>query len=204
MQPLVGNDTVSNTSYAIIYWILHGERRNPGAVVPRLEAKLDGAIRSKSPIAADGEVKNLPFLRLCIDEAMRLYSTSAIGLPRIVTGKGGVFYEDQHFPEGTVLSVPSDTLHHSADIRGPDVEEFKPERWLHTTPLQKPSFNPFSHGPRACVGRNVARMKLALIVGTAFHCYDFKLHQQKLESHEGLVKRPVECWVGTKLRNTRA
>ncbi|KAI0452108.1 cytochrome p450 benzoate 4-monooxygenase [Xylaria acuta] len=204
VQLIAGSDTVSSTSCAAIYWMLDGERRNPGTIVPRLQAELDGAIGSNSSIAAHGEVKNLRFLRLCIDEAMRLHSTSATGLPRIVTGKGGVTCENEHFPSGTVLSVPSYTLHHSADIWGPDVEEFKPERWLHATPQQRSSFNPFSYGPRACVGQNVAHMELALIIGTAFHRYDFRLYQQKLESLEGFSKKPAECWVGIRLRNTKA
>jgi benzoate 4-monooxygenase len=145
-------------------------------------------------------VKNLKFLRQCIDEGMRLHSTSALGLPRIVTAKQGVSYGKEHFPEGTVLSVPSYTIHHDADVWGPDVEEFKPDRWLNLSPRQKIGFNPFSYGPRACVGQNVAHMELALIVGTAFHRYDFELYQQKLESHEGFSKKPLECWVGIKRR----
>ncbi|KAI0879065.1 cytochrome p450 benzoate 4-monooxygenase [Hypoxylon argillaceum] len=200
---IAGSDTVSNTSCAVIYWILEGERRNPGTIIPRLQAELDEAIHASPLIAAHKEVKNLQFLRLCIDEGMRLHSTSALGLPRLVIGKGGVFCENEHFPEGTVLSTPSYTLHHTAGIWGPDVEEFRPERWLNATPEQKMSFNPFSYGPRACVGQNVAHMELALIIGTAFHRYDFTLYQQKLESHEGFSKKPVECWVGMKLRNTK-
>ncbi|KAK5628879.1 hypothetical protein RRF57_004594 [Xylaria bambusicola] len=203
-QLIAGSDTVSNTACAVIYWILHGERQSPGTIVPRLQAELDEAIAANSSISTHGEVKNLQFLRLCIDEAMRLHSTSAIGLPRIVTAKSGVFCENEHFPEGTVLSVPSYTLHHTSDIWGPDVEEFRPERWLNATPRQKMSFNPFSFGPRACVGQNVAHMELALIIGTAFHRYDFRLYQQKLESHEGFSKKPVECWVGIKLRHVEA
>ncbi|KAI0182276.1 cytochrome p450 benzoate 4-monooxygenase [Xylaria flabelliformis] len=203
-QLVAGTDTVSNTSCAIIYWILEGERRNPGTILPRLLAELDAAIRPGSAIAAHGEVKNLQFLRLCIDESMRLHSTSAMGLPRVVTGKDGVLCENEHFPEGTVLSVPSYTLHHNADIWGSDVEEFKPERWLRATPQQKASFNPFSHGPRACVGQNVAHMEMALIIGTAFYRYDFKLYQRTLQSHEGFMKKPAECWVGIKLRNNKA
>lgn len=199
-QLIAGSDTVSNTTCAIIYWILDGERRNPGQIVPRLQAELDAAIPAGDAIAAHSQVKNLPFLRRCIDEGMRVHSTSAIGLPRIVTAEGGVGYKDHHFPRGTVLSVPSYSIHHDADIWGPDVEEFKPDRWLDATPRQKMCFNPFSYGPRACVGQNVAHMELALIVGTAFHRYDFSLYQEKLESHEGFSKKPDECWVGIKKR----
>ncbi|KAI1859823.1 hypothetical protein JX265_010272 [Neoarthrinium moseri] len=199
-QLIAGSDTVSNTSCAVIYWILHGERQSPGSVVPRLQAELDAAIPAGSTIASHADVKNLRFLRQCIDEGMRLHSTSAIGLPRIVTAPQGVSYEKEHFPEGTVLSVPSFTIHHDADVWGSDVEEFNADRWLNLSQQQKVCFNPFSYGPRACVGQNVAIMELALIVGTAFHRYDFTLYQDKLESHEGFSKKPEECWMGIKRR----
>lgn len=199
-QLIAGSDTVSNTACAVVYWILDGERRNPGQILSRLQAELDEAIPTDSPIAAHEQVKNLRFLRQCIDEGMRLHSTSAIGLPRIVTSEGGVAYGEHHFPKGTVLSVPSFSIHHDADVWGPDVDEFKPDRWLSLTPRQKVCFNPFSYGPRACVGQNVAHMELALIIGTAFHRYDFNLYQKTLESHEGFSKKPDECWVGIRKR----
>lgn len=133
---------------------------------------------------------------------MRLHSTSALGLPRIVTTHHGIDYGDEHFPQGTVLSVPSFTIHHDADVWGPDVDEFRPDRWLpeNLTPRQRMCFNPFSYGPRACVGQNVANMELALIIGTALHRYDFTLYQAKLESHEGFSKKPLECHTGIRRR----
>lgn len=51
------------------------------------------------------DVKDLPYLQACIDEALRLHSTSAIGLPRVVP-EGGAVVCDQFFPGGMTLSVP--------------------------------------------------------------------------------------------------
>lgn len=181
---------------------MHGERKAPGTIVSRLQAELDAAIPFSSGIASHEQVRNLPFLRHCIDEGMRLHSTSAIGLPRIVTSPQGVEYQGHLFPQGTVLSVPSYTIHHLPDVWGPDVEHFNPDRWLpeNLTARQKLSFNPFSFGPRACVGQNVAHMELALIVATAFHRYEFELYQTQLVSHEGFSKKPDENWMGIKRR----
>lgn len=199
---IAGSDTVSNTTCAIFYWVLHGERAAPGTIIPRLQAELDAAIPAGADIATHAQVKNLKFLRRCIDESMRLHSTSALGLPRIITSELGVEFDGQHFPQGSVLSVPSYTIHRDADVWGPDVEDFNPDRWLpeNLTEQQKISFNPFSYGPRACVGQNVAHMELALIIGTAFRRYEFTLYQEKLESHEGFSKKPVDCSVGIKRR----
>lgn len=201
-QLIAGSDTVSNTACAIIYWILAGERDAPGSVIPRLQREVDAAIPGNEVVATHKQVKNLEFLRRCIDEGMRLHSTSALGLPEIVTSAGGVSFEGQHFPMGTVLSVPSYTLHHDVDIWGQDVEVFNPDRWLPEclTQRQKIAFNPFSHGPRACVGQNVAIMELQLIVATLFRRYDLELQQEELKCSEGFTKKPTECWVGIKRR----
>ncbi len=199
-QLIAGSDTISNTCCAVFYWILHGERAAPVTIMSKLQEELDAAIPSGVGAASYAQVKHLPFLKRCIDEGMRLHSTSAIGLPRIVTSPAGISFEDSHFPYGTVLSVPSFTIHHMAEIWGPDVEEFKPDRWLNLSKRQKMAFNPFSYGPRACVGQNVAVMELQIIIGTVFRRYEFELRQKVLESHEGFSKKPKECWVGIRRR----
>lgn len=199
-QLIAGSDTISNTACGVLYWILHGERAAPGTVIPKLQAELDAAMKNDDEVASYTSVRHLPFLKRCIDEGMRLHSTSAIGLPRIVTAPSGISFDDAHFPCGIVLSVPSYTIHHLADIWGPDVEEFKADRWLNLNERQKKAFNPFSYGPRACVGQNVAVMELQIILGTLLRRYDLELKQEKLESHEGFSKKPEECWVGIKKR----
>lgn len=77
------------------------------------------------------------------------------------------------------------TSHHSKEIWGQDADEFNPDRWLKVTERQKNAFIPFSYGPRACVGRNVAEMELALTIATVFRRYEFELYQDKLETREG-------------------
>ena len=133
-----------------------------------------------------------------IKETMRIHSTSSLGLPRIATSK--VTIQGHDFPPGTVLSVPSYTIHHSKVIWGDDADEFVPERWFATTERQRNAFIPFSYGPRACVGRNIAEMELALIVATVFRRYDFELLQQDLETREGFLRKPVALKVGVRRR----
>lgn len=130
---------------------------------------------------------------------MRIHSTSSLGLPRMVVGTG-VTVCDHYFPAGTVLSVPSYSIHHSTEIWGADADEFRPERWASITDRQKQAFIPFSYGPRACVGRNVAEMELALIVSTVFRRYEFELRQGEMETREGFLRKPLALEVGMRKR----
>jgi benzoate 4-monooxygenase len=122
-----------------------------------------------------------------IKETLRIHSTSSLGLPRQIPPGPGATIQNHYFPPGSVVSVPTYTIHHSHEIWGPDANEYDPERWSkeRLTERQKNAFIPFSHGPRACVGRNVAEMELALTIATVVRRYEFLLEQEVLETREG-------------------
>lgn len=194
-QLIAGSDTTSNTSCAILYWVC----KTPG-VLQKLQKELDEAIPAGVDVPSFEMVQSLPYMQNVINETLRIHSTSSLGLPRVVPPGPGIEIEGKHFPANTVLSVPAYTIHHSKEIWGPDADEFVPDRWNNLTERQKIGFIPFSHGPRSCVGRNVAEMELALIVGTTFRRYDFDLYQETLETREGFLRKPLECMVGIKKR----
>lgn len=195
-QLIAGSDTTSNTSCALLYWVL----KTPG-VVQKLQAELDEAMpQGNEPVPRFSQVRDLKYLQAVISETMRIHSTSSLGLPRVVPPGPGVEILGHHFPAGSVLSVPAYTIHHSKEIWGEDADEFRPERWFDINERQKNAFIPFSYGPRSCVGRNVAEMELALIVGTVFRRYEFELYQDVLETREGFLRKPLECMVGVRTR----
>ena len=135
----------SSTACAITYYLAH----NPD-VQSKLQVELDEALgHEDNPIASSEIVKRLPYLEAVINEALRLHSTSAMGLPRVIP-EGGLHVSGKFFPEDTVLSVPSYTIHRDPGIWGADVEAFRPERWFEQDKagIQK-TFNPFSYGPRS-------------------------------------------------------
>ena len=193
-QLIAGSDTTSNTSCALLYWVL----KTPG-VVQKLQAELDAAIPSGTEIPQYNQVKDLKYVQNVINETLRIHSTSSLGLPRVVP-PSGVSLHGHFFPCGTVLSVPSYTIHHSKAIWGENADEFVPERWDGLTEGQKNAFIPFSYGPRSCVGRNVAEMELTLIVSTVFRRYEFELYQDELRTREGFLRKPLECMIGLRKR----
>jgi benzoate 4-monooxygenase len=135
---------------------------------------------------------------------MRIHSTSSLGLPRQIPANSAPIEICGHtFHPGDILSVPAYTIHHSTEIWGRDAEAFVPERWApeRLTARQKAAFIPFSTGPRACVGRNVAEMELTNIVGAVFRNFEFVIEQQHpMETREGFLRKPLGLDVGIKRR----
>ena len=134
----------NSSSCAIVYYLA----RYP-EVQHKLQRELDEALGMEDEMVSTYEqVKRLPYLQACIDEALRIHSTSGIGLPRLVP-EGGLTVSGQFFPEGTVLSVPTYTIHRNTEVWGKDPDNFRPERWFEQdkNAMQK-TFNPFSYGPR--------------------------------------------------------
>ncbi|KAK0492671.1 cytochrome P450 monooxygenase [Armillaria luteobubalina] len=194
---IAGSDTTSNSTSAIIYYLA----RTP-MVQEKLQKELDENL--DSDIATAQQVKNLSYLHACVNEGLRLHSTSALGLPRVVP-KGGMMILGKYFPTGTVVSVPSYTIHRDPTVWGDDVEEYRPERWFEcdSAAILK-TFNPFSVGPRACVGRNLATLELHIIIASILRRFHFVLEkpEEPLQVKEGFLRKPLGCRVGMKKRET--
>ncbi|KAF7325708.1 Cytochrome P450 monooxygenase [Mycena kentingensis (nom. inval.)] len=198
---IAGSDTTSNSTCAIIYYLAS----NP-TVQEKLHKELDEQLGTEDERVATGlQVKRLPYLDACIDEALRLHSTSALGLPRVVPDEG-LTINNHYFAPGTVLSVPSYTIHRDPAVWGPDVEAYRPERWFEEDKkdAMAKTFNPFSVGPRACVGRNLASLELQIIVASIMRRFHFVLEfpDQELETREGFLRKPLRCHVGIRRRDT--
>ncbi|KAG6906545.1 hypothetical protein DXG01_013253 [Tephrocybe rancida] len=207
---IAGSDTTSNSTCAIFYHLA-----SHPATQAKLQRELDEQLGSEDLLAATADqVKRLPFLEACINEGLRVHSPSSLGLPRVVP-EGGMTVSGLYFPEGTVVSVPSYSIHRDPEVWGLDTEAYRPERWLaeegkeereeekeRLARMQR-TFNPFSVGPRACVGRNLAFLELQIICASLLRRYEFVLKEegQQLKTSEGFLRKPLGCVVGIKRRD---
>lgn len=171
--------------------------RNP-RVAAKLRAELD-AVGHSEVVPAYEEIKDLRYLRACIDESLRLRAALPGGLPRVVPPEGMVV--DGHWLEGnTTVSVSTYTVHRDAEYFH-DADEYLPERWLEpgAADLQK-MFMAFQQGGRACIGRNIAYLEMQMILATLLRRYDFALSKPDWElktwetimGHTGPL--PLKLW----------
>ncbi|KAK0496381.1 cytochrome P450 monooxygenase [Armillaria luteobubalina] len=174
---VAGSDTTSISTCAIIYHL---------ACTPDAQDKLHKELDEHldSDVATAERVKKLSYLEACINEGLRLHCTVGIGLHRVAADPG-MMISGNCFPGGTV------------------VKKYRPERWFECdSAAVSKAFTPFSVGPRACVGRNLAMLELQIIIASILQRFHFVLEnpEQILEVKEGILRKPTGCRVGMKRR----
>ncbi|KAK1996389.1 cytochrome P450 [Colletotrichum falcatum] len=148
---------------------------------PRALALLTREIRDRFARSEDISVAGLagiPYLRAVLMEGLRMHNPGGAGMPRIVP-RGGAEICGDVIPEGTLVSVnPYAAFTHPDNWARPT--EFIPERWLHPEDPEwkddkRDVHEPFSYGPRNCIGKNLAWMELRLFLTKTLWHYDLEL-----------------------------
>src|SRR5687768_5480736 len=172
---LAGQET---TSLALT-WTWYLLSQHAGAQ-RRLEAEIDSVLDGRPPEYAD--LANLPYTRMVLDEAMRLYPP-AWGFSRqaLADDELGGF----RLPRRWLAFVIPYVLHRLPAF-WPDPDAFDPGRFSpeRSADRSKFAYLPFGAGPRQCIGNQFALIEAHLSVATLAQGY--RLH---------LVPRhPVEPW----------
>lgn len=182
-----GGDTLSVVLSALLFYLARS---------PKSYAKLTEEIRTAFPdlasVRAGHTLASLPYLRACIDEAMRMSPPVGSALWRQAQSGGARITEDQVLvPDGYEVGVPTYALHHHDDIWGHDNFTFKPERWIASPddPDERikdasRAFMPFSVGPRGCLAKPLAYLELNLIIARVLYTLDFKLADPQVHGPE--------------------
>jgi benzoate 4-monooxygenase len=160
----------------------------------------------ENAVSAYSSVSNLPYLRACIDETLRLRPPIAFQLPRLVHAPEGATISGHHIRQGTVVAVSPYSIHRNEDLY-PDPDAFNPDRWLdQSNPEQQrrlKAYNiPFSQGSRACIGRHIAIVELQIVISTLVRRYDMSLStpDQPLEIFDRFNANPGPLPIRVKRR----
>jgi len=112
-----------------------------------------------------------------------------------VVRHGGAHIAGQWVPGGTSVAIQQYAACRSElNFRRPS--EFLPQRWLgdpEFTYDRRAASQPFSVGPRNCIGRQLAYAEMRLILARILWRFDMELDRTSMGSGDWLVEQPV--WV---------
>ncbi|KAK9784239.1 hypothetical protein SCARD494_13023 [Seiridium cardinale] len=139
-------------------------------------------------------VQKLPYLNAFIQESFRMYPPVPIGVPRVVPERGAQI-AGFPIPQGdaeltiafslwqTSVTVTQFAANHSA-ANFTDPERFIPERWMEArgTAYEKDRLRvvqPFSSGPRNCIGQNLAWAEIRMTICKLLWNFELELAGEK-------------------------
>ncbi|KAK5992000.1 Trichothecene C-15 hydroxylase [Cladobotryum mycophilum] len=170
---IAGSETTATALSAAAYYL---------ALNPRVMAKLNEEVRTTFSTEEEIDllsVQGLTYMHAVLDEAMRLFPAVPGGQPRMAA-KGGDTIIGQFVPEGTLMEVWQWVAHHNPEYFTLP-EEFIPERWLGDPRFandQTDVFQPFSYGPRNCIGKNLAYAEMRLMLARLVWNFDLKMTEE--------------------------
>ncbi|KAH8885916.1 cytochrome P450 [Thozetella sp. PMI_491] len=165
-----GSETTATLLSAATYYL----GMNPQALATLTE-EVRSAFASEDEIELAG-VQKLPYMLAVLDETLRLYPPTPNGQPRKIA-QGGDTIIGKYIPQDTLVEIWQWALYHNpAYFRQPDA--FIPERWLGDARFlddKQDSVQPFSVGPRNCIGRNLAYAEMRLIMARLIWNFNIEL-----------------------------
>jgi cytochrome P450 len=166
-----GSETTATLLSGAIFYLC----QNPEAM-EKLVAEVRSSFNTESHIDFNG-VSKLPYLLAVLQESLRMYPPVPGNMPREVPSEGAII-DGRFVPGGTGVSVCQWASYRS-ERNFKDANHFHPERWLGHDPQyandQRDVFQPFSFGPRNCIGRNLAYMEMRLILARLIWNFEIEL-----------------------------
>ncbi|KAK0432330.1 cytochrome P450 [Armillaria borealis] len=168
---IAGTDTTSNAMSVGFFHVLNN---------PSLRGKLVAGLKAiwpekESPMPYDS-LEKLPYLTGEVKESLRMSISVPVSLPRVLSADMDI--DGISVPAGTVVGMGTSFILMNKDIF-PEPEVFNPNRW--DSPSLDRYLVPFSKGPRACLGMNLAWCELYLMFGNLFRKLDMEIYNTSPE-----------------------
>ncbi|TVY85334.1 Cytochrome P450 monooxygenase aclL [Lachnellula suecica] len=148
---IAGSETTATVLSGAIFFLLNNPEKRKILV-----DEIRGAFRESQDINTIS-VFALPYLSAVLSESLRMYPPVPIGLPRLVPEAGDTI-------SGYWVPGTWSTYHSTRNFTEP--YSFLPERWLSNRDSrfindQHDALQPFSVGPRNCIGKNLGEEAIA-------------------------------------------
>lgn len=164
---LAGSETTSTGLTGLTWYLL----KNPTCLAA-LTTELRSAFTTLDQITSDTTAP-LPYLNACIEEGLRLFPPAAFALPR---DSPGAVIDGHYVPAGVVVGVENYAMH--TDPRNWVAPmSFRPERWIGDGLAgdDRHASEPFSTGPRACLGINLAYMEMRITLAKLVWSFELEM-----------------------------
>ncbi|MEN0050772.1 MAG: cytochrome P450 [Bacteroidota bacterium] len=150
-----GHETTGNT----LSWLMYNLANNPLSQ-QKLQASIDD-------YTIDQVMENA-YLRACISESMRLFTTSwTSDRVAIVDDR----FESYSYPKGTVIAPFFFGVHRDENL-WENALQFRPERFIKNPKLAKSKkYFPFGAGPRLCIGNSFALAEISYFLYAFFRSF---------------------------------
>ncbi|KAJ4289876.1 hypothetical protein N0V90_011209 [Kalmusia sp. IMI 367209] len=177
-----GSETTATALSCITYYLSRNKN-----VLEKLQQEIRGTFGSFQEIDS-ASTAPLTYLNAVCQEGMRIYPPLPIALPRVVSENGNEI--NGHFLPPGALTNPKVIVSTSpiAACLDPtnfkDPLDFKPERWIeHNGYDNYEASQPFSTGPRGCLGRSLGWMEMRTTLAKLHFKFDLELVDTTLDWH---------------------
>ena len=165
----------SETSATLLSGVTYQLLKNPN-VLQKLVAEIRSTFAHSHEITMVS-VNNLKYQLAVLDEALRIMPPVSTALVRLVPSGEGEVVGGHFVPGGTRVGVASWAASRSP-LNFRDPESFVPERWLGDVRYaedRREASQPFSLGPRGCIGRSLAYAEIRIILARVLFEFDLEL-----------------------------
>ncbi|MBY0095860.1 cytochrome P450 [Mesobacillus maritimus] len=192
---IAGHETTSGLLSFALYLLL----KNP-EVLNKAYAEVDQVLTS--PIPSYKQVTQLKYIRMILNEALRLYPTA----PQFTLYAKEDMVLGGKYPikkrQNVVVLLPQ--LHRDKNAWGEDAEEFRPERFEDPKKVPHDAYKPFGNGQRACIGMQFALHEATLVLGMILQHFEMIDHTDyQLKIKQTMTLKPDNFTMKVKLRDKK-
>ncbi|KAF2014226.1 cytochrome P450 [Aaosphaeria arxii CBS 175.79] len=171
---IAGTETTATLLSGVTWYLLKHQDS-----LKKLVDEIRGAFKSDDDITIEG-LQRLKYLRACLEEGLRMYPPVPIGLPCLVPAQGSEVC-GEWIPGGTTVSCQQLAMYQDPK-NFVEPLSFIPERWTGEDDRfdgdNKHALQPFSYGPRNCLGKNLAYHEMRIILAKILFHFDLTLEPE--------------------------
>ncbi|KAL9671215.1 hypothetical protein QQ045_008781 [Rhodiola kirilowii] len=171
-----GRDT-SSTALTWFFYLVITNPQVESKLVEELEVSFQMKPGEPWEFPSFAELNKLVYLHATLCETLRLYPPVPFNHKASI--KPDILPSGHKVHKGTKIIISIYTMGRMQEIWGADATVFKPERWISKTGniIDVPSykFNVFSAGPRTCLGKDLAFMKMKIAAAAIVWRYGLQM-----------------------------